>query len=393
MPRLAVVTTHPIQYYAPWFRHLASGVGLDVRVYYLWDFGVTDRVDPGFGQAVRWDVPLLEGYAHEFVPNRSRRPGTHAFWGIDNPELPARLRSFGPAAVLCLGYNFATFARLLWRWDRARSPLLLRGDSHRLEPRRGMRAWVKRQVLTAVFRRFGAFLYVGSANRAYLRLHGVPQAKLFFSPHAVDNDRFLKAAPAARAEAGGWKERLGIPRGSRVVLFVGKLEPKKRPLDLLAAFVRAAVPDTALLFVGAGELEGPLRREAAGVPRVYFAGFQNQSQMPRVYAAADVLVLPSTSGETWGLCVNEAMCLGKAAVVSSHVGCGPDLVEPGVTGLVFPMGDVEALAGCLRQAFAEADMPARLGAAARERVGSYSYARATEGLMQALEWLGSIRQG
>ncbi len=75
MTRLAVVTTHPIQYYAPWFRRLASHPGLDLRVFYLWDFGVVEREDKGFGRTIRWDVPLLDGYASEFVPNVSRRPG------------------------------------------------------------------------------------------------------------------------------------------------------------------------------------------------------------------------------------------------------------------------------------------------------------------------------
>ncbi len=391
MPRLAIVTTHPIQYYAPWFRYLAAQPGMEQRTYYLWDFGVTQRHDPGFGQSLCWDVPLLEGYAHEFVPNRSRRPGTHSFWGINNPALPGRLRAFAPEAVLCLGYNHATFARLLWQWDRQRSPLLLRGDSHRLLPRHGLRAWLKQRIVTTAFARFGAFLYVGAANRDYLRLHGVPDERLFFSPHAVDNDRFFKAAATAVGEAAGWKRSLGIAPDCRVVLFVGKFEPKKRPLDLLRAFARAALPRTALLLVGAGTLEGELRQAARDVPQVYFGGFHNQSQMPRVYAAADVLVLPSFGGsETWGLCVNEAMCLGKPAIVSNHVGCGPDLVLPGVTGLVFPAGDVDALAGSLREMFREPAIPSRMGAAARQRVASYSYAQATQGLLQALDWL---RQG
>ena len=100
MTRLAIVTTHPIQYYAPWFRHLAGRPGLDLRVYYLWDFGVTDQRDRGFGQVLRWDVPLLDGYAWELSPNRSRAPGTYHFWGINNPDLPQRLRGLGPARRL-----------------------------------------------------------------------------------------------------------------------------------------------------------------------------------------------------------------------------------------------------------------------------------------------------
>jgi glycosyltransferase involved in cell wall biosynthesis len=393
MTRLAIITTHPIQYYAPWFGRLAGQTGLDLRVFYLWDFGITNQIDPQFGQAVRWDVPLLEGYAHEFVPNRSTRPGTDHFWGIHNPDLPRRLKAFGPDAVLCMGYNYATFAGLLRRWDRKASPLLLRGDSHRLYPRKGWKAWLKERVLAAVFRRFAAFLYVGAANRDYLRIHGAPHKKMFFSPHAVDNDRFMAAAPQAAVDAADWKQELGVPPHRQVILFVGKFEEKKRPLDLLDAFESAQLPNAALLFVGSGALEQLLRQRARAMPHVYFAPFQNQSLMPRAYAAGDVVVLPSFgSSETWGLCVNEAMCLEKPAIVSSHVGCSLDLVLPGKTGQVFEAGNREALREALCQVVSNAAKLKQMGANARELVASYSYAQSSKGLFDALSYLNCFHR-
>jgi glycosyltransferase involved in cell wall biosynthesis len=382
--RLAIVTTHPVQYYAPWFRHLAGTTGLDLRVFYLWDFGVTDRVDPTFGVRVTWDVPLLDGYAHEFVPNRSRRPGTNRFWGIDNPTLPRRLAEFEPDATLCVGYNFATFARLLL--SRPRIPLILRGDSHRLVPQNGWKARIKRRILSRLFRRFSAFLNVGLANRDYFQIHGVPENRLFFCPHAVDNNRFLGERESAEAAAISWKQELGIPSDHRVVLFAGKFEQKKRPMDLLQAFLNAAPERTALLFVGSGALEGELRRAASGFSNIYFAPFQNQSMMPRTYAAADLVVLPSFgSGETWGLCINEAMCLGRPVIVSSHVGCAQDLVEPGVTGLIFEAGKIDALSYCLKTALADSEQLSMWGRAAAERILSYSYEQATAGLLKCLQ--------
>jgi glycosyltransferase involved in cell wall biosynthesis len=392
MNRLAIVTTHPIQYYAPWFRFLATRPNLDVRVFYLWDFGVTTQTDRGFGQAIQWDVPLLDGYPLEFVPNRSQQPGTHYFWGIDNPELPGRLDKFNPDAVLLMGYNYASFLRQLlasnrW-WGRREVPLLLRGDSHRLVPRKGPKEWLRRFLIAALFRRFRAFLVVGSANRAYYRHHGVPEKKLFFSPHAIDNDRFCAARPQAIVDARAWKWELGIADNDRVVLFAGKFENKKRPQDLVDAFQRAAVPGTSLLLVGSGDLEPALRQQAGSSRNIYFAPFQNQSLMPRTYAAADVVVLPSQgSGETWGLCINEAMCLAKPVIVSSHVGCARDLVVPGRNGLVFEAGDVDGLAACLRQSLAYPDQLERWGQASQELVQSYSYLRATEGLEAALSWI------
>ena len=393
-PRLAIVATHPIQYVVPWYRHLEASGEVTLRVFYLWNAGVTERHDHGFGHAVRWDIPLLEGYAHEFVPNASPLPGTHRPWGLWNPSLAARLREWRPDAVLLWGYNYLTLLALVLRWRRSDAPLLLRGDSHRLLRREGPREALRRRVIGSIFERFSAFLDVGSANRDYFRYHGVAEGRLFRAPHAVDNERFLAAAGPAQAAAREWRRQLGIPEAHRVILFAGKLEPKKRPLDLLEAFRAAGLSDASLLFVGAGELEGELREAARNVGHVHFAPFQNQTEMPRVYAAADVFVLPSYGAtETWGLAVNEAMCLGRAVIVSDHVGCAADLVEPGVNGLVFPAGDVKALAAALGEALSDDARLRRWGEAGREKVKDFDYGRVTGGLLEALRALGIPRAG
>ena len=387
-PRIAVVATHPIQYFAPWFVHLAQEAAIDLRVFYLWDFGVAARVDPGFEVSVTWDVPLLEGYAHEFVPNRSPMPGTARYFGLWNPDLPARLRAWRPDAVLLTAYNYASIGNLLLRWGKHDAPLLFRGDSHRLVPRSGLGESARQALISAVFRRFAAVLYVGKANREYFLRHGVAAERLFHSPHAVDNERFMAARVAADAEAPHWRRSLGIPEGHRVVLFAGKFEEKKRPLDLLRAFVEAGLDRVALLYVGSGHQERELRAEAAGRADVFFASFRNQSQMPATYAACDVFVLPSYGpAETWGLAVNEAMCMGRAVIVSDHVGCAPDLVITGETGLRYPAGDVAALRDALRTAFAD---PVRLkawGERANTHIRSFSYENATAGLLAALRHL------
>jgi glycosyltransferase involved in cell wall biosynthesis len=391
MHRLAIVTTHPIQYYAPWFRYLHALRELDLRVFYLWDFGVADRVDPVFGQAIRWDVPLLDGYPHEFVPNVSTRPGTDHVAGLRNPTLAARVRAFRPTAVLLQAYNYLSLYEFLLRWRRADAPLLLRGDSHRLVAATGTTARLRRTFISAVFRRMSACLYVGQANRRYFLEHGVPGSRLFFAPHAVDNARFVAAAPGAHGEARAWRAELGIPAHHRVVLFAGKFEEKKRPLDLLRAFQQADLRDASLLFVGSGPQEGELRRCAAGDARVVFAPFQNQRAMPRTYAVGDIFVLPSYGpGETWGLAVNEAMCLERPAIVSTHVGCAEDLVAPGRNGLVVEAGNVVALAGALREALVDDARRVGWGRAARARVERYSYEATAAGLLEALQATASV---
>lgn len=402
-PRLAVILSHPVQYYSPWFRQLASTGRTDIRVFYLWNAGVTATHDRGFGESFQWDVPLLGGYDAEFVPNASRDPGTHHAAGLDNPTLVERLRAWNPSAILMFGYTYRSHMRVLLSRGLSHVPLLFRGDSHDMGREATLQSSVGRNIRRLLFRRFTGFLSVGKAHREYLLSSGVPSSRIHHVPHCVDNARFRAAAPEALAARQAWRTSHGIPASAREVLFAGKLEPKKAPQLLLRAFLaqhdapkrHAASDDDArnvLLFVGSGELYGELRTLAGSRigQDVFFVPFQNQSVMPTVYAAADVLVLPSaSSGETWGLVVNEAMNLARPAIVSDRVGCGPDLVTPGETGWVFPSGDVNALAATLRDALSDPARLARMGEAARTRIDAYSYEVATAALEKVLDGLSS----
>jgi len=383
--RLAIVLSHPVQYYSPWFRWLRANTPLDFKVFYLWDFGVTRQRDPQFGATFQWDVDLLDGYDSEFVPNVARDPGTHHIRGLDNPELTARLAAWRPEAVLLFGYNWLSLQRArLWA-RRNRLPLVFRGDSHLLG-RMGP-GLLRRLMLWLLYRQFAAVTYVGAANREYFRAFGVPERKLFFAPHAVDSDRFLAAAPAARAQAAALRTELGLT-GKRVLLFAGKFVANKQPLELLRAFLSVAGPDDALVFVGDGAEKAALTALAAAHPDpcVRFLPFANQTEMPARYLLADVFALPSRGAyETWGLAVNEAMHLGVPCLVSDLVGCQRDLVRPGETGWVFPANDLAALAEAVHQALiASPGELSRLGRNALARVSHYTYQQAGDGLMAAL---------
>jgi len=305
---------------------------------------------------------------------------------LQNPTLMHQVKAFQPDAVLLMNYNYASLYRFIFGWRD--TPLLFRGDSHCLVPETGFKAAFKRQWIRYIYQQMDACLYVGQANRDYFRYHGVPDDRLFFSPHAIDSDRFRSQIETAHQDAQIWKQTLGIPTQFRVILFAGKHIPKKRPQDLLQAFLNASLPETALLFVGSGELETMIRQQAqaSGHPHIYFAPFQNQSQMPRTYAIADLLVLPSSgSGETWGLAINEAMTMGKGAIASTHVGCAADLIQPGKTGLTFPAEDIAALTAALKSAFANPQRLQKWGRAAQEHIFHYSYSQTTRGILQALD--------
>ena len=386
-PRLAIVVSHPVQYYSPWFRWLAAHAGLPLRVFYLWDAGVRPARDPQFGKTFAWDVDLLSGYEHEFVPNTARRPGTDHFGGLRNPALPARLAAWQPDAVLLFGYNYATHLRLVLRAGLRGVPLIFRGDSHLLG--RARPSPLKRLLLGLLYRRFAAFACVGSANRDYFRAFGVPERKLFPVPHCVDASRFA-ATDDARAEAARLRAALGLT-DERVILFAGKLVPAKQPRALLEAFLALAPARAALVFVGEGAECPALESLAAAHPGtpVRFLPFANQSAMPARYLLADLFALPSAGlYETWGLAVNEAMHLGVPCLVSDRVGCQRDLVTDGETGWVFPATDPDGLRRALGRALDDlaTDAPAfRRRVAAR--IAGHTYAAATDGLLRAVRSL------
>ncbi|HEX2862677.1 MAG TPA: glycosyltransferase family 4 protein [Lacunisphaera sp.] len=381
MSRLAIVLSHPTQYYSPWFRWMATHTRLDFHVFYLWEFGVTPQRDPQFGASFMWDVDLLSGYDYEFVPNVARDPGTHHFNGLHNPELSERLRAWHPDAILLFGYSYRTHLGLI---RRPPAPLVFRGDSHLIghSP-----SWLKRIVLRRLYARFSAVTYVGEANRDYFRAFGVPETRLHFAPHCVDADHFVRDA---RCLAAARRLRDELDLGDRkVVLFAGKFLPAKQPLALLEAFRQLAPRDFALVFVGDGPERGEIQARAASQTDcvVRLLPFANQSEMPSRYALADLFVLPSRGlYETWGLAVNEAMHLGVPCLVSDRVGCQRDLVTDGETGWVFRAEAPRALATALARALDAlrgntTELRLRLAA----RIGGYTYAQASRGLNEALE--------
>jgi glycosyltransferase involved in cell wall biosynthesis len=383
--RLTAVLTHPVQYYAPWFRHITAHCPeIDLTVLY----GIRPtpgQQSVGFGAPFEWDVPLMEGYHCRVL--RAALPGdsvhSDRFWGLDVTEIRDAVMSTHPDVVLVPGWHSVTLLRALWACRRAGVPVLYRGDTNLGSAPSGWRqpAWMLRTRL--LLRLFDGYLSVGQRAYAYLRRHGASESRIFHVPHCVDNEFFmLSAAPylslGGRAEA---RKSFGIDAGDFVVLFVGKLEPRKRPIDLIRAMA-AMKPGASLLVVGTGELGAYCRTEANALRlRVSWAGFLNQSQLGRAYAAADCLVLPNE--ETWGLVVNEAMATGLPCVVSDRVGCAPDLITPGRTGEIFPMGNVEALTSALNDLRERRQAGHDWALACRARASEYSFEQATSGLLTA----------
>ena len=378
--RLAVVSSHPIQYYAPLCRELAGRI--DLHVFFAHRATPQQQADAGFGTAFDWDVDLTAGYEHSFLRNIAARPGTDHFGGCDTPEISARLKDGGFDALLVFGWGLKSFAQAIWAAKRLGLPVLVRGDSQLVTQRSALKRAGKALLYPALLRAFDAALYVGARSKAYYQHYRFPAERLFFSPHCVDNAWFAERATShARRRL---RTRLGIGEAEKVVLFAGKLQPFKRPLDVIEACARLSTQGLAahLVVAGSGELAGAMEARAAALGvSLHMLGFQNQTQMPDAYAAADVLMLPSNGSETWGLVCNEALACGRPILVSDQVGCAEDLAADGRAGQVFPMGDIESAAMALRRLLAEPPTASAIAA----RSAEYSLAAAADGVITALQ--------
>jgi len=388
--RVAMVTTHPIQYQVPWLRLLGQKPGIDLHVFFAM---VPDASEQGreFGVAFDWDVPLLGGYDHSVLQNVSKRPSLTEFAGCDTPGIGKALRDGRFDAVIVNGWGSKTCLQALWACRRAGVPCIVRGEVNGLRHRAGWKRLGHRMLLS----RYAAVLTIGANNRTYCIQQGVDAAKLFNTPYCVDNQRFAAMADAARADPGRElvAQRFGMNSQATTFLFSGKLVEKKRPGDLIEALRLArqqGADGIQLLLVGDGPLRAELEKQARELP-VHFAGFLNQSEIGAAYAASDCLLLPSDAGETWGLVVNEAMASGLPAIVSDQVGCAANLIQPGVTGEVFPCTNVEALAALLVSHAGQRPALATMGENARRQVlEGYNFDRVVDGVMAALERVTEI---
>lgn len=389
--RLAILTSHPIQYQTPLFRELAKNTALSPEVFFCWDFGVKPTYDKQFGKMVQWDIPILEGYQYHFLKNLSPWPNSD-FWGQINPGIISGLLKGRHDAILIYGWNSFTNWLAIITALLTGLPILLHAENplNQELQKSKIKLFAKKIIFRLFFSLVKKFLYIGEENKKFYEYYRVPENKLFFTPYAVENDRLRHQAGLLRDQKDKLREKWGIEKNSVVVLFVGKLIAKKNPGDILRAANlvtgRLGKDNLSLVFVGDGSLRSELEKELVSPRlRVHFAGFQNQRVLPEFYALADFLVLPSGLGETWGLVINEAMNFGLPIVASDLVGCVSDLVIPGETGYTFPLGNLRKLADILKIMVQDTSRRIEMGRAAAKKIAGYSHAEDIKAISRALQ--------
>lgn len=377
MKRLAIITTHPIQYYAPLFQLLTERKKIAVKVFYTWGEQAKAKVfDPGFGKTIEWDIPLLHGYDYEFVHNVSAHPDSKHFKGIINPGLIADIKKFGADAILVIGWAFHSHLKAM-RYFKGKIPVMFRGDSTLLDEPKGftLKKTIRSLFLRWVYSHIDYAIYVGANNKKYYEAFGVTGSRLLYAPHAIDNERFSDNAAAYEQKAFEWRASLGIPAEKSVVLFAGKLEAKKNPAFLIEAAKR--LPGMHFIIIGNGPLEKEIKDKSVASD-ITLIPFQNQSVMPVAYRLCDIFVLPSHGPEeTWGLSVNEAMACGRIVIATNKCGGAIDLIENGVNGYVINP-NIESFIAALQKLGTDKNNYTTLKENSLHRIRNFSFQKIAE---------------
>ncbi len=364
----------------------------DLTVYYLSDNGLKNNFDTGFGKIIKWDTPLLEGYRYHFIRNYSwRKSLTNHFFDLINPGVISTLIKDKSSVIIVNGWSYFSiiliiiFAKIKAKkiWLRAENPL-----NQELKKHPNL-IFIKKIFLKGMLFKFiDRYLYIGTENKNFFKFYGAKESDLIFTPYAVDNTFFRERFEKLRERKHETKSEMGLPENCKVVLFVGKYIQKKRPLDLINAFIRIDLPNVYLIMVGEGSMRGGMEKlinDSKFSSNIVLTGFVNQSEISSYYSVADVFVMCSGIGETWGLAVNEAMNFQLPIVVTDICGCATDLVVDGKNGFKIADSDVGKLSESLNLLLGDDNFRSKASLESTRLIDEYSNKKVVMNLKAGME--------
>ena len=351
--KLAVLVTHPVQYFAPVFRELSKQSDLELKVFFGCNHGIIPRQDPNFGVVFKWDCQPTEGFEHEFLSTNSLL----TLRGLAGIKLAIKaaiaINSYKPDFILIFSYSpaFITASTILLRL--AGQKLMLRAETTDEALSRSLfKDKIRQTILSVYYRQFTHFFPIGTNSTNHYWRMGVDKDKLTPVSYAIDVDYFQQQVEVWLPQRESLRTEMGIEKTDRVLIYCGKMFPPKDPL-LIPSALSLLTPEQKsnlwLVAVGDGEMRRQFEQSSKEqlTERAIFVGFKNQAELGKYYAIADVLILPSQSGETWGLVVNEALQFGLRVIVSDRVGSAVDLIKSREYGEIFLHENALELSKCI----------------------------------------------
>jgi glycosyltransferase involved in cell wall biosynthesis len=391
--RVGLLAGSPVPFKIPLYRRLSAASDIDLTVIYASDLGVRTIGEElaGYGISFRWDTDLLSGYRSTFLRGAGRNNGYGVrFTQLTDPDIVPLLARQSFDVLWLEGYSSVTHMLAILSQRLHRRGLVMREEQTLLHPRTLPKTLAKEVAMRAVFKQLDAVVYISRENRRWLEHYGVPSERLFSSPYVPDTDHFCAEAARLLPQRAELRKEFGFaPDAGPVVISTSRLVENKQPQMVLEAFRRVrARQRCALLLVGSGPAESELKGQVARhrIPDVKFAGFLNQSQVSRAYAAADIFMLLSKSGETFGMAVAEAMHFGLSLILSDKVGSGADLLGDGANGFSVARDDTDQATQALARLVSNSELRERFGACSRARISEWNLDRALGGALAAIRF-------
>jgi glycosyltransferase involved in cell wall biosynthesis len=394
MKKVAILIARPGPTNAPLFKKLSKHPLINLTVFYFTDIGINKAdYDSEFNLKINWGSGVLDGYNYKFLksllPKRiSEKRDTWVNLGVIKEIYLGKYDAF-----IVYGWSAPTHWLSFIACFLTKTPIFIWSENPLQQEflKFGFFQKIKRFVLRVLFRYVSGFLYIGEQNKKFYEFLGVKQNKLFFTPYATSNEICMERAKSLIPNNKDLRIQNGFSVNSPLILFVGKLIEKKRPLRLLRAYEsilkRGNLKELpTLVFIGDGELRKELELyvKERNLKKCFFKGFQDKEGVYKYMSIADVFVLPSGMGETWGMVVNEAMCFSLPVVVSDVVGCGVDLVHSGENGYIFKLDDEEELAVNLLKIISNLEGAKQMGEKSNKIIQGYSQERDVEGIVEAV---------
>jgi glycosyltransferase involved in cell wall biosynthesis len=248
-----------------------------------------------------------------------------------------------------MGYRYISYLRTIHYCSAAGLPLFVNNDSNIHGDRRlsARKRWAKKRLYTWWLGRTSGVMSMGEYGDQFFVYYGADPARLYRVPYWPDYDAFAYVDAKCLDQ---FRQKFGLSRERKRILYSGRIVPQKRVDLLIDAFASIADqrPQWDLLVVGEGAYGGELRKRLPERlrPRVTWTGFLEQEELKSAYHASEVLVLPSDR-EPWAVVVQEAMAAGLVVVATNVVGAAHELVEDGRSGRIVAVGKAAALADAI----------------------------------------------
>ncbi len=343
--KLAIVVSHPIQHFCPWYASIAKNKNIKLKVFFSSKLGAESYMDVNFKQEIKWGNLYLDEFEHEFLNDGQVIQSTAK---LDAPELNTKLDLFNPDVVIIYGY-WQLLPRRAYRWATDNNKKLIYiSDSELHKKRKLFISLLKRKYIKNYLKKIDYFLTVGDSNAAFYHAHGVADTKLVYSPFPIDIKHFSSKKSNLHVIRQAIREKYSIKNDEVILSMVGKHVSWKNPADIIKALqeLENSTPAYVLFLLGSGPDTDELRAEAAKLKnnRVIFTGFVSPESLPDYYAATDIYIHPSEF-EPHSLAISEAIYMGCPVILSDR--CGSygisDDVQQGVNGFVYECGNIKQL--------------------------------------------------